>query len=119
MESFHSETLYNNYNRWLYDAVPRLQHGDGAGHYYDDITLINPDYADGWYIRKAKGTQHNVREMLIDLELRRNKLQGQAATELDLHRGLETGYNVPEHGKLTHLDYKHKKGRFEHLYRKH
>jgi len=97
---------------------PRPGRGEAAGHYYNDFTLIHPDYADGWYIRKAKGTQINVREMLLDWQFRLNRLDGQSATTCDLHRALETGYNKPEVGKLPHLDYKHKKGRYEHLYRK-
>lgn len=54
METFHSETLFNNFDRWLQE--PRMQKGDGAGHYYNDFTPVHSDYADGWYIRKAKGT---------------------------------------------------------------
>ena len=117
MENFNQETMYNNFDRWLYE--PRLQKGEGAGHYFNDFTPVHTEYADGWYIRKAKNHANDVREMLIEFKLRGNRLAGQANTENTLHRGLETGYNLPEHGKLPHLDYKHKKGRFEHLYRKH
>lgn len=117
METLHSQTLVNNLDHWLLE--PRLQKGDGAGHYFNDYTPVHSEYADGWYIRKAKHTQHDVREMLIDMQLRRNRLDGQAHAQTTLHRGLDTGYDQPEHSKLQHLDYKHKKGRFEHLYRKH
>lgn len=101
-----------------FDLIKTLP-GHAAGHYYNDSTIKVPDYADGWYIRKAKGTQHDVRELLIDWKLRRNRLDGEVATELDLHRPLETGYHRPELDRMPHLDYKHKKGKYEHLYRKH
>lgn len=58
METFHHETLYNNFERWMQE--PRLQKGDGAGHYYNDFTPVHSDYADGWYIRKAKGNSRFI-----------------------------------------------------------
>lgn len=100
-----------------FDIITTLP-GNAAGHYYNDCSINVPDYADGWYIRKAKDTHNNVREMLIDMKLRRNRLNGVSQTELQLHRPLDTGFHVPELDTLPHLDYKHKKGKFEHLYRK-
>lgn len=54
METMNSDTMFNSFDKWMQE--PRLQKGDGAGHYYNDFTPVHSDYADGWYIRKAKGT---------------------------------------------------------------
>lgn len=89
-----------------------------SGTYFNDYILNNPDFADGWYIRKAKNTSENTREMLIDMKLRGSRLNGIAQTELDLYRPLETGYSHIELEKPPHLDYKHKKGKNAHLYAK-
>jgi len=84
-----------------------------------DHTTVNPDYADGWYIRKAKiDPNNNARDMLIDWKMRTIELDGQRNTEMGLHRPLQTGYKEwlidwekPEYQRS-------KIKRHEHLYRK-
>lgn len=107
--------IYNN----TFDLINSMKGGYASGHYYNDSNQIVPDYADGWYIRKAKLNHGDLREMLIDLNMRKKRLEGMYETGTDSHRPLETSFNrTPDVQKLPHLEYKHKKGKYEHLYRK-
>lgn len=83
---------------------------------FNDVSVQYPDYADGWYIRRAKADPtSNTRDMLLDWKMRRIALDGQRDTERSLYLPLQTGYNSVERVKP---EYKSHKPKHEHLYKK-
>jgi len=87
-------------------------------HYYNDNTRINPDYADGWFIKKAKVRQNsNARDILLDMKMRTVVLDGQRDCERGLYRPLQTGYK-PEGVWSENVEYKTHKPKHQHLYNK-
>ena len=87
-------------------------------HYYNDNTFIYPDYADGWYIRKAKiAPNNNARDVLIDLKMRTMRLDGQRDCERSLYLPLQTGYKTDMVWEGP-VEYKTHKPKHQHLYNK-
>jgi hypothetical protein len=85
---------------------------------FNDNTFVYPDYADGWYIRKAKvAPDNNARNVLIDLKMRTIALDGRRETEMGLYLPLKTGY-YPFENLFQKPEYITKKRKHEHLYRK-
>jgi len=83
---------------------------------FNDYTTIYPDYADGWYIRKAKVEPgNNARDMLLDWKMRRIALEGQRDTEKGLYLPLKTGYKPIDRDRP---EYKTHKPKHQHLYSK-
>ena len=110
--------MSNLYNQ-SFDLINSMRGGHAAGHYYNDSAKNVHDYADGWYLRRAKLNHNDLREMLIDMTMRKKRLEGQHDIECTMHRPLQTGLNqTPDIQKIPHIDYKHKKGKYEYLYRK-
>ncbi|KPM10080.1 Patched domain-containing protein 3 [Sarcoptes scabiei] len=109
--------MSNKYNE-SFDLI-NMMYGHAAGHYYNDAAKNVADYADGWYIRRAKQNRGDLREMLIDLNMRKKRLEDIYDFETGSYRPLDNGFvHAPEVQRVPHLDYRHRKGRFEHLYRK-
>ena len=85
---------------------------------FNDSIFVYSDYADGWYIRKAKAAPDNdARDVLIDWKMRIINLDGQRETEMGLYLPLKTGYS-PYVDHFKKPEYITKKRKHEHLYRK-
>jgi hypothetical protein len=87
------------------------------GLYDDYIKEYSGEYADGYYIRKAKVDKgSNVRDLLIDMKMRRVALDTQRSCEMSLYLPLQTGFKYEP--KKKPLEYQSKKKKNEHLYSK-
>lgn len=91
---------------------------DGVTNPYYDRTIKDPNFVENHYLNQAKLIERRTRDMLLNYMIRGHRLDGEATTQADLHRGLETGYQIPSNEKVQHLEFRHKPSKFAHLYRK-